>query len=635
MKLYIEKRAICITHNVIYAALISSYFNNEESYFALFNFPQVEPNLESLTSMIATERANVHIKNRIIDLEPNYIILAGLTTYQKSFFLKSFPKKRFIEIDNIDKIDEKLRKFNDFKGVIECRTNDLLLALLISKKENRKIVINNEANNLILNSKEKCGLVVIENEIDLSGIIAVNYAYSIKADIKIIDCSSKEEVSFLGEYFYQFKKSKQDYINKCQNKLDEINNKINKIDFKKYKFVTFFTEGIPYGYFIDNIIPSSHVFRKMPQYFIFDNIYFESTKKLFFSLLSFSIFNNDESVNINKLFLRGNYFIKNLDKKENSSTKKYFKGYIPNFPYDILHIGSHGGNIDGFFVSHYFFDREGDKHNVCYYEIQDFELVDKLDHNGDKMIGVNVKNVFISLDGYKWMSDEIQEANIPQYVYDDMENALHTNEKERNQQNITKIPYKGYIPTANYIECLDNIHQCNFHYLGGQTSPMIFNNSCHSWLYIAEYFIGIGARAYIGTLWGIGTETAKYFATNFYRMTLIKGKYIIDVVHLLNKRIKNPKYRDIYIFWGLHFNKINKTKITLNIIRQRLSNYIIGFMQMLMVKTKTGGKNNREDVKTNSEDDFLFLEKILIEDFECEAKKIIKDNDLYQELCQK
>src|SRR5262249_42936405 len=81
-----------------------------------------------------------------------------------------------------------------------------------------------------------------------------------------------------------------------------------------------------------------------------------------------------------------------------------------------------------------------------------------------------------------------------------------------------------------------------------------------------------GARAYVGTLWNIGNLTARKAAKVFYK-EVGANKSLMDGCNTMNASIDNDKYRDIYVFWGLHFSSL-KSSESVSAAKQRVFNVL-------------------------------------------------------------
>jgi len=82
-----------------------------------------------------------------------------------------------------------------------------------------------------------------------------------------------------------------------------------------------------------------------------------------------------------------------------------------------------------------------------------------------------------------------------------------------------------------------------FHYV---SAPLIFNNSCRSWLSMAAAFMESGARGYLGTMWSIPSRTAAIAASDILGRILNE-----DLAAASSIATTDPDARErIYIFMG-------------------------------------------------------------------------------------
>lgn len=610
----IDKTAVCITteKNYILGAIISSYFNLPDTYFTIFKYPDVkEGDSHLLVSKIVAARHEIYITNNLHKLKPKYVIFAGLSDFQTSLF-KNVPDKHIVKISNIKDVEKKIK--GDFKGEVRCRESDVLQGLYIAKQQQKLLKIDNDSPTINLDEGEDGGLVIIEKKMDIDSIISINYAFSINSHIKIIPSVNRHEVRQLlkelnGLNTITNGKKYKKYRQKIK---DSITVRLGDFKIQKYKFATFFTQGIPYGLGLNNVIPITHVMRWTAPYFIFDNVYNEEKNDYFYSSLIFSPeeFDIEETNHVIETFNKNNYYVKPLIKNE--ATVNNFGHYAEQFPYDVLHICSHGGEVDGYYTIQKFIDRKGVEHTVEYYEVVGFSPSDETDKKGEKMINVLSKAIFQKFDGFEWMGDKLKRQNIPKYVWDDFSVAL--TEHKFLKDKTVRVPTKYNIPTSCHVQCYDNIHQCQFHYLAGQTSPFIFNNSCSSWYEIAYSLLGVGARGYIGTLWNIGNEIAQTSAELFYNKIFSDNNILSSFVQM-NRAINNNKHKNIYIYWGLHFTKISKPKKqSVDKIVFHLDNLFFNMVKKVM------NSYNSEEVRKNSFIISKFILYVLLKDFRIQIK---------------
>jgi len=64
----------------------------------------------------------------------------------------------------------------------------------------------------------------------------------------------------------------------------------------------------------------------------------------------------------------------------------------------------------------------------------------------------------------------------------------------------------------------------------------------------------VGARAYVGTLWGVGNKVARNVAETFYAEVF--GSTILNALQKSMAHTKGNGAENIYILWGLHFSTI-------------------------------------------------------------------------------
>lgn len=555
---------VCIASSDVDIELISTiccYINDPHKYFPIFSMPVIKKpildtyNIEDddFTSIILN-KATIQMMNSIARIRYRKILLVGLSDLQKKYLnLEKYWKVTFIEINCMSDISEKLKFLNkQFNGTFYCQRNEISRGLFCAKNEDKLLKVDDNApsiNDYIENNGE--GILFIESKNDLTDMIIINYAFSINVDVKFIHELKATEIKDLRKRLIEWKRDKSygAYLNISTT----INEFIKDINIKKYKYITFFTDGVPYGVFFNSIIPCSHVLRSITvDLFIYNNIFYEQYDNYFGSAIIFSpnppdlsVFTKMESEKVCNILKESNLFVKKLLNK--NATVEAFDSHVGYYPYDVFHICSHGGETDGYYVIQEFKDRNGERHVIEYEEVVGFSP------DEGEYINVVSKKIFRFFNGFIWKSDELKNQNYPQYVYDDMFKALY-NEEEGAGITRTKIDY--LIEGSCYVQCYDDIHQGQFHALASQNYPLIFNNTCNSWEEFATHLIAGGCRAYIGTLWNIGNESATSSSQKFYNNVFDMN--IINAVNIMNNEIHNDKFKDIYLFCGLHFASLKK-----------------------------------------------------------------------------
>lgn len=547
----LDARCACISpyNQPTIAALISSYLARSRTYFPVFGFPSVdepyarENDFQSdgyIGRLLGTSAA-VQINNVLFQLRPQKIILAGMTSAQKSYFYAYLNKLLIIEVDSVEHLQKQLPAIAAATGPrLKCRPAEVIQGLMKSKYWGQPITLSDEAPAVPSEHiKGKEHVVVIENEGLVDQVVAVNYAFSIDADVALVKPFEKSEARDFQRLIHEWKtEGSQEALTLLEEK---IWSRMSHIDVSRYRSATFFTRGVPYGLLIKNAIPCAHVLLNVrTDLFVTNNIGYENFPASFDSALVFSPeeFDDEETGEVVNMLENHRYAVKALMGPR--ATVKALSNHAQYYPYDIMHICSHGGETNGYYVVQEFTDRNGANHRVEYEEIVGFSPT-----SADKVLVIR-KLIFRRFDGLPWMSKEL--SQLPQEIFEDMRKAFAL---EKESSTTTRVWTNHPIYTSCHIKCYDSIHQGELGSIASGGCPIIFNNTCSSWYEIATNFLSAGCRAYIGTLWKVGNTTARYAAKEFYAEVLSHGR-LLDAFHAMNKAIKSIKYQNIYLFWGLH-----------------------------------------------------------------------------------
>ena len=544
------------------AAVILSYIARRNKYLPMFEFPfttseNEEYNEEKVDEHSITRRRsyvfNIKVHNAIKRAGGcKYLILGNINSDQKSYltFLDNY---NVIEIDNVYEAEIFLSSIVDKNNFLSCREDDLLKALPYAVSNDLILKIENTSPTFIEINPKKDGLIVVETIERVSTVIAINYALSVNSQVELIPPLKVNHIDIKN----LIKNWKDGDDNSFNDLSVELYNNIQDIDFKSYQYATFFTQGGPYSLILNNVIPITHVHLNFnPDFFIFNNIYFETNSNANSAVVfSPQEFKDEETSHVIKMLQNGNFYVKELIGKDASLYNIDY--HVKQYPFDLLHKCSHGGEIHGHSIIEEFVDRNGEKHVIEYDEVLGFAF-----KKGLETVDVHSKNIWRKFDGVIWGSKEFKEKKIPHYIISDMINEL----AESTTKNRT---YKDVIQDSCAIKCSDSIYQAMFTVMSISHCPIIFNNTCWSWSDFADSFLSVGVRCYIGTLWDINNNVAKQTAELFYNNLLGENISVAlqkALVTTLGKRDEN-----IYIVWGLPFSilqpasSINESKKSVTI----------------------------------------------------------------------
>jgi hypothetical protein len=555
---HIETRCVCIATRgqTALAAAVSSHCSEAGVYFPVFEFPSIDVpyspssdfGKDGYLGRILGNRAAHEINNSLARLQPDSILLVGMTENQKSYLRALLPSQKLIEINTLDDVPPRLPFSLPMTDPVRCKASQLNEGLLLAKFSRKPLVIDESAPLLpATHLHGGDGVLLIENDASVPDVAALNYGFAINADIVLVPATDKNLMRSLTRQLEAWSTDKSHYEFAWAKRA--ASKRLREVNFAAYKFATFFTKGLPYGLFIRNVILCSHVMKELDCGLFITNALIEEHAPIgLASAIVFSpeLFASEETEDISKLLDANNYTVTNLVGKK--ATVKQLTNYGSHFPYDLMHICAHGGETDGYFAMQEFEDRNGQSHKLEFYEVVGVSPTE-----GNK-VNVHRKLIFKSFDGFPWMSPPLK--SYPHYVFEDMMVAMRLGPGNK----VQRVPFKSKIALSCHIQCADSIHQGHFHCLAGYGHPFLFNNTCSSSHEIAATIIDAGARAYIGTLWSIGNETAKRAAKAFYEDLVQQGN-LLSAFFAMNKAIIKKKYENVYIFWGLHLSTLPKAPV--------------------------------------------------------------------------
>lgn len=571
---------MCIagTDQTLLAAQLSSYFNEPGTYFAMFEFPDADrpceevPQKDGYFAQILGKRAATAINNCLAYIQPASIILLGLSTAAQSYLRAILPEQKLLTINS----EVELLALPFATGApkpLKCKPSQSIQGLIAAKLAKKPLAFADDAPSMPTRQLHgKKGLIVVENPAEVGEVTIVNYATSIDADIVLVDRVGRDEILSVPRQLQAWANDRSSPA--LRDTRRKIIDRIRGIDFKKYEFTTFFTTGLPYGLILQNVIPFTHMLNgpycavSITNAIIDENEPLPTGSALLFSLDDFA---EDETDDVAKRLDQNSFVITALVGR--GATNNNLNNFGSHLPYDVLHICSHGGETDGYFVKQSFTDRDGKEHTVEYFEVVSFAPSDDPD-----MVKVERKMIFSTLDGIAWTQRPL--AIYPRYVGDDMMQALRDED-----DGLKRTPVNIPIALSCHIRCYQSFHQGAFDHLAAYAHPIIFNNSCSSSHELAAGFLAGGARCYLATLWNVGGTTAKKAALAFYDSALATGK-VLPAFSTMLRSITNAQYRDIYIFWGLHFTSLVRPaeKTDRNIIAGLAATYRIWMRKLATSK---------------------------------------------------
>ncbi len=244
----ISKDFICIVDRdqPALAATISSYLTKPDEYLSVFEFPHAtikntigdnDKIDEHVITRTRSDEFNVFVANCIgRNGGCQNLILAGLSLEQKSY-LTFLDKYNVIEISSAVEAESLLAGFTQEKvEYLLCRPDEILEGLYQAVHTNSRLKVDETAEHLTPLEVKKDGLIVIEGIPASASIIAVNYALSINAEIKIVEPLAEKEEKEISYLLQEWKKGSEARYHELS---DKVHKRIEGIYFPSYGFATF------------------------------------------------------------------------------------------------------------------------------------------------------------------------------------------------------------------------------------------------------------------------------------------------------------------------------------------------------------------------------------------------------------
>ena len=219
-------------------------------------------------------------------------------------------------------------------------------------------------------------------------------------------------------------------------------------------------------------------------------------------------------------------------------------------PFNILHLCSHGNQSEGSLIEERYVDDFGTEHIFEYFlTITLAPDPNKKLENGEPLIKVTKKVYPRKLNGFSLRTKGFKEQNYPSSIFPKMFTAVPVKENQISSRHVT-------LENSHEIACYSFSHSGLISHLAAGHSPFIFNNTCWSAYDIKNHFIGVRARAYIGTLWKIDNTVAFKTAESFYNSLFDQS--LLDALQVSSIHTHQTKDQNIYVFYGLHFTKFKQ-----------------------------------------------------------------------------
>ena len=387
-------KTVCISDNTILAAEISSLYRKRGYYFTVLDSPRMGRS-DATNEIIRRNNVCARIKSErifLVDLEENAIL--GFSKLIGSPPLEII--KNRADIDN-KIITQKIKK----RKILKWGPQNLAIGLLKAKQTRMKLKIEleNSPKDYFLRG-ETSNLVIYEDREDIASVITANYAFSIGASLLQIPSIDENIIQEFSESFYNiYATSENESVSSKLKKIrSSMRSLLTEFPLDEFTSITFITDGMPWGFSVPEV-PSTHIFSYPDMGNAIANAissYQDWSEGIRVALMVDPGKEEDsELVGISKIFSGQKTIVKKLYGK--NATVYNAENNIRLFPYDILFISTHAGEISGRRLTFKYDDSEGIKREIVVDEAVGFGF-----EPGSKMINVLEYERFVSLDGILW-----------------------------------------------------------------------------------------------------------------------------------------------------------------------------------------------------------------------------------------
>ncbi|HUT33841.1 MAG TPA: CHAT domain-containing protein [Planctomycetota bacterium] len=394
-------------------------------------------------------------------------------------------------------------------------------------------------------------VVVLDDHDPLAQVLAANYASSLRADLAVIP--EGEDVVCAHVYQELDERARFRGDTRGERALKSLGSLraslTSHLAFGQREFVTFITRGIPYGYFYREA-PSTHLFSQ-PHLgeLIIAGIYTAEIGAECFAavLIDPGHFGSSETGAI-ATTLRDKGVVVEVLAGEDAAVDRTMD-YICAYPYDLLFICSHCGELPGIRSKIKVPDSEGCMHIVEIEETPSFSSL-ALKASPSELIEVFVLLRPVAIDGIPWHSTGPELKRHYGAVFSCLRKTPPTEREVLSRERVSHAQFTTGIWLSDGPFILRSVQTVDT-----ALSPVVFNNACVSYYDGAQALTFAGARSYVGTLAPVPTVAAQRLAERVFAGFDKEQPLAHALWGAQSEVFADPDDRT-YIHVGCHFNTV-------------------------------------------------------------------------------
>ena len=524
-----------ISDDPVFAAVLSSCFSEERTYFPVFSLPRMtRPDWEVEVNKRAISINRIHLDILFCKAE-DYAILAPL---RNRINIDLVPIESYRDINKFFS-----HRFTD--SPLKVSYENYLSGFIKAREEKRILEITKENSSYLplqhLRKPKSDTVVILERINKTTDISAINYSFAKGYDLQLLDQIPESVVKEIEELFASLNRDEESW-ERIYQKLYQICQEYVNFEWieENYKQVQFVVSEMPIGLFIESI-PVAHLSHLQSDLRFVDEWYYLDRHKRDSQFVPSVLFVDTESEDLTTEIpeicdelTEYKYWSFHLNGK--FASRVNFSIYSEFFPYDLLFVTGHGTSPDCREVVYRFQAREGKNHTMRFLEY--FQIGRK---RGEKY-EVETKLYPLQVDGIDWENKEALEKAGVSHLFREFLIQQHMSLAEVIESN--QIDPKSIEGLLLY----DGIFIGWINMFAGQNNPIVILNSCGSLIEMRGLVGFAGTRALIGTMWSVYDDDAYNFATAFF--SEIPNHSVANAFHKARSKVETTFSRLSYVHFG-------------------------------------------------------------------------------------
>lgn len=526
------------------AAQISCIFARAGSYVPIVDGPRLtRPDYHAEV----IRRNNVAAR-----IKPELIVFAGLANETDAALTNHLPSKRIKRVMSPNEMHLLSRVGPALKTPSLVWGRDRIgIGLLKALRARTNIEFTETPSPIESVTPKSKHLVICEEGEELSEVIAANYAFALRAGLRLIPTVEKTKSEAILERFYSLYDDRSVSQTKALETLQkQLLALCGNLDIPPLGSITFITGRLPYG-FAYPMAPSTHLF-KYPDLglSIINGFAAEQPRTRGINvavLVDPETTDAPEIAAATKLLPKKSIFVRGYRGPGANVTD--IARMVELFPYDMLVIATHCGDAPGYRWTYEFKDSKGYDRRL----VLDIAIgVGRTDQK-DRVSVTQFMHIH-SLDGVDWTDDE-QKKSL--YIGTAIKDFFELIQKKPELEPIAKKNIPRVLNSAA-LKMFDDNFIALPRSLANEGTPIIINNACASWHRLAETFMFGNARAYIGTLFPISTSEAHDVVLGVLDKHF--GKPLPTALWSSQRKVYENSIRRPYLITGVYPQRLRTTR---------------------------------------------------------------------------